>query len=393
MNKRKKMKTVQEMQPCRTIDWSALPSDIENNILSRLPVKYLMRFRCVCKHWCNLVTNPHFIKLQLNHSTQVNKIPKLIRISNATVYSIDLEACVVKCITTPGQRKIKPQKEIVLPFKNWSLKSLKIAGSCNGLLCFSCPYSITVHLLNPVTKEYKSLPYPKYISSLDTTVFGFGYSPRTDEYKVIIILYYEVEHSVLCDGVYVYTLGKDSSWRSIGKTGYRINDPNLHALVNGALHWMASGPIRHSSVPISFDFGDEKFREFSMPKSFRQGETNHPMEVEELGGFLSLHGCKDGWNFDIWVMKDYGDETTWTKMFSVAQILNVVPEPFKPLYILKKGEVLFCECEHGFFILDVVKKATHRHRFRLPPWNFRREMYFESLVSLRALGGMDGGNE
>ncbi|KAI3871218.1 hypothetical protein MKW98_015118 [Papaver atlanticum] len=41
--------------------------NVVNNILSRLPLKSLMRFKCVAKRWCNLFHDPYFIDLHLNH--------------------------------------------------------------------------------------------------------------------------------------------------------------------------------------------------------------------------------------------------------------------------------------------------------------------------------------
>ena len=38
-----------------------LPRDIKFDILSRLLVKDLCKFRCVSKYWCNLISNPTFL--------------------------------------------------------------------------------------------------------------------------------------------------------------------------------------------------------------------------------------------------------------------------------------------------------------------------------------------
>ncbi|KAJ4965911.1 hypothetical protein NE237_017760 [Protea cynaroides] len=385
------MKRGKQEQASREITWFVLPSEIEDNILSRLPVKSLLRFRCVCKHWCNLVTNPYFIKMQLNRSNQIKEGLKLVHAYGAEVYCIDVEACRNQCVETRGQMKIKMHKELVLPFRD-QFKNLfwEVSGSCNGLLCLSTYDGL--YLLNPATQEYKRLPYPKIRFSLKLTVFGFGYSPRTDEYKVVMIIYYyRSEHSVHCDDVYVYTVGTNSSWRSIGGTEYRIEGtenwfhyPYHHALVNGAIHWMARGKLSFSMAPISFDFGDEKFRKLSLPKSFRQEDTTHPMWLAELDGFLSLYQCKVE-NFNIWAMKDYGDVQSWTKVFSVANpILCSIWGLFKPLYILKKDEEVLCESDSGYFILDLVKGKICRLYLRDELYNSSTKIYFESLVSLGA---------
>ena len=53
-------------QPLILRPWkSHLPDDIVLNILSRLPVKSLLRFRCVCKTWVSSITTPNFISTHL----------------------------------------------------------------------------------------------------------------------------------------------------------------------------------------------------------------------------------------------------------------------------------------------------------------------------------------
>ncbi|KAJ4971591.1 hypothetical protein NE237_004690 [Protea cynaroides] len=165
-------------------------------------------------------------------------------------------------------------------------------------------------LLNPATKEYKRIPDPEILAKRPPYYvfkdYGFGYSPRTDEYKVVVIRGYKIEENIHNDS-WVYTLGTNSSWRLIEGSTYWIHTGS-HALVNGALHWMAISDMPGFSILlISFDLGDEKFRLLSLPKSLSQEDINH-MGLLESDGFLSLcHWMADG-KFDVWIMKDYGDE-------------------------------------------------------------------------------------
>ncbi|KAK8619528.1 hypothetical protein V6N13_133484 [Hibiscus sabdariffa] len=46
----------------------AFPQEVVANILSRLPLKYLLQLQCVCKAWRSLISDPHFAKLQLAHN-------------------------------------------------------------------------------------------------------------------------------------------------------------------------------------------------------------------------------------------------------------------------------------------------------------------------------------
>ncbi|KAL9427903.1 hypothetical protein AB3S75_029981 [Citrus x aurantiifolia] len=43
-----------------------LPVEILHRILSLLPVRELIRCRCVCKAWCSFIIKPDFISTHLN---------------------------------------------------------------------------------------------------------------------------------------------------------------------------------------------------------------------------------------------------------------------------------------------------------------------------------------
>ncbi|PRQ40875.1 putative F-box domain-containing protein [Rosa chinensis] len=48
----------------------SLSVEIEEDILSRLPVKSLCRFRCVSKSWRYLISDPKFVKLHRDRAFQ-----------------------------------------------------------------------------------------------------------------------------------------------------------------------------------------------------------------------------------------------------------------------------------------------------------------------------------
>ena len=71
-------------------------------------------------------------------------------------------------------------------------------NSCNGLLCLSNPsFGNPVVICNPVTGEFIRLPE----STMDRTRVrmlgqaGFGFQPKTNEYKVISVWIRHVKHA------------------------------------------------------------------------------------------------------------------------------------------------------------------------------------------------------
>lgn len=111
--------------------------DIITNILSRLPVKSISRFRCVSKTWCKLLNNPHFIKTQLNHALQNNVFSLLVLSlrmgasicdNNYDIYSVDYDS-----ITSTYRKSVK----IGYKFEPNYTTSFDFWGSSSGLICFS----------------------------------------------------------------------------------------------------------------------------------------------------------------------------------------------------------------------------------------------------------------
>ncbi|KDO58140.1 hypothetical protein CISIN_1g042865mg [Citrus sinensis] len=57
---------------------ASLLQDVMTEILSRLPVNPLLRFRCVSKTFCGLIDSRYFIKLHMNRSIETNSNLSLI---------------------------------------------------------------------------------------------------------------------------------------------------------------------------------------------------------------------------------------------------------------------------------------------------------------------------
>ncbi|KAG5001241.1 hypothetical protein JHK87_022313 [Glycine soja] len=56
--------------------------DLIVEILLRLPIKSLLRFKCVCKSWLSFISNPHFVKSHL-----------VVAPTNQTLLDYDFSIC------------------------------------------------------------------------------------------------------------------------------------------------------------------------------------------------------------------------------------------------------------------------------------------------------------
>ena len=97
-----------------------LPDEIVLDILAKLPVKSLLRFRCVCKPWYSSIANPSFISTHhLNHSYVIH-IPRNIPIPffPGSSHSSD-QVC-----TLASDRTFETISEFRVPFISFGKKIL-----------------------------------------------------------------------------------------------------------------------------------------------------------------------------------------------------------------------------------------------------------------------------
>ncbi|KAI3894780.1 hypothetical protein MKX03_023575 [Papaver bracteatum] len=171
-----------------------------------------------------------------------------------------------------------------LPADVWG----EIGGSDNGLICLTIrtkyngiPAIGTTHspneplyVCNPMTREFVNLPRilidEKESNDGIHIVYGFGYHPIINKYKVVRIFYVGNPKNPTFKGhVQVYTLGSGSGWQSTGETDYylwpekyNVGDP-VGVCVNGALHW----PCAESADIVAFDLADEEFHLLPTPST------------------------------------------------------------------------------------------------------------------------------
>ncbi|OVA01215.1 F-box domain [Macleaya cordata] len=372
---------------------SRLPDDIIINIFSRLPVKYLLRFRCVCKPWCILLRDSNLVKMQLNHAIEKNNFSLMLigqesygpQFVGRSFYTIDydLEALVEVDYRFERRRS----KDFPFFFPN---QRIELLGSCNGLFLLTTGNDV-VYLWNPSTQEYKGIPSTPIKSTDGSSAYGFGYDCKIEDYKLVKIV--SSRDNEFDGEVMVYTLGSNS-WRTIQIFPYEIlcgTEPGV--LVNGALHWIASArfSLGTPELIVSFDIGDERFQELPQSEYF---DLMFNKCVGMLGGCLCVFGKRyvvDWFNryrdFEVWVMKDYGVGESWTKLFTIAGCQQTPFGPFislRPMQFFKNGECLLEKDKNALVLYDPKHKTSRTLKILdISEW-FQMETYVRSLVSLNS---------
>ncbi|GKV45188.1 hypothetical protein SLEP1_g52299 [Rubroshorea leprosula] len=196
----------------------ALFPELVTDILLRLPVRSLLRFRCLSTSLCTEIDSPYFIKNHLNRSIQMGTRQKL------TVFNEDFMDT-TDFYTADIDDDLKAASLLNNPLKSPHHCTL-ICGSCNGLILLGMilkPFlgvflganpTMDLAIWNPFTRRYKKLPlcpvqtlpwYKQFLS------FGLGYDSALDDYKVIMISHVE-ESNHDSFQVWVFSL-KSNSWR------------------------------------------------------------------------------------------------------------------------------------------------------------------------------------
>ncbi|KAH7568883.1 hypothetical protein JRO89_XS06G0067200 [Xanthoceras sorbifolium] len=239
---------------------SAIPLDLIVEILCQLPVKSLLRFRCLSKEFRSIIDDPDFIRRHHNACLETNSNRRIIATNNArtTLFSLDLDSAgdVVAAAKLPD-----------LPIQNWRYGLTSIIGSCHGLLALSSHNhlcQITEVLWNISTNKLRILPRIPGEYSLDFIGgFGFGYDVASDDYKLVRIFWNQSSTKFI-----VYSL-RANSWRWIEDlpdyNSFYIFCQGCGILVAGTLHWLWEREIDSREFIISFDLKSEKFYSVPMP--------------------------------------------------------------------------------------------------------------------------------
>ncbi|XP_050222853.1 F-box protein At5g07610 [Mercurialis annua] len=252
--------------------------DLLTQILLYLPIRALLKFKCVSKHWLSLISNPHFTRrLNLSDSpsglfVHINKWP---RSDNHPEFDyINLDPINNRC-DAPFR---------ILNFAN-EPSGIRILQSCNGLLlcCSNLKYGseANYYVYNPTTRQFTLPPPLHHLAEIHGPYLAFDPS-KSPHYSVIYLRQNEVEDTDLHIEIYSTKTG---IWKVSDSIFQTEHDIGFHGGVfwNGAIHWYTdSGPS------ICFDVDQEQVKEMPMPPMPDEWYRRRVMYFGESRGCLYL---------------------------------------------------------------------------------------------------------
>ncbi len=357
-----------------------LPDDVVFDILARLPVKSLIRFRCVSKSWTFTITNPVFITTHLNQARILS-----LKNSNNNGYllytRLPVELLSGKELCSAVRNSDRTLTQICkseIPFSG-----CRIIGYCNGLFCLG--NHRVINLWNPSIRKFKSFRLMPWLTRPHNRfAVGIAYDSRNDDHKIVRMVSFQGFIGVIALPAVaeVYTLSTDS-WRRImisvdSLSGY-IDDIDESPCVffNGALHCLAK--VGDYKFILSFDINDESFREIMLPGNYLNRSDRHFEQLVVFKGSLALIVFVEGEDGErdichIWVMREYGVVNSWTEksvpMENVGQLFGCT----------ENGELLFKKFGTGLVSLDPASLNEQILGIKNSTWVTYTPNFLESLV-------------
>ncbi|XP_028788459.1 F-box/kelch-repeat protein At3g06240-like [Neltuma alba] len=303
-----------------------LPNDLKLKILVRLPIKSLMRLKCLSKSWLSLISDPYFAKLHFQQSSQQH--PNRILYTNGPeILSIDFnlslhdDSAIVK---------------LDLPlFKSYADRDFMTA-SCRGFVFLKPINERKVFLLNPSTRICKQIPLPPSKHNI-RTLYGFCYDELADDYLIVLASEYKDPPS---SGIHlldfeVFSI-RTNSWEEHGQFSVGYCSPStVGFFLNNAVHWLVQTP---SDIEIiAFDITTKSLREIPTPFGRDCDFVEVMYDLRVLEGCLTVLVGMNGHD-EIWMMREYGVKSSWTKFFSLSY--SKLLDNIFPLCFTKDGQLV-----------------------------------------------------
>ncbi|VFQ76955.1 unnamed protein product [Cuscuta campestris] len=161
-----------------------VPEEVMIQILARLPVRSLVRARCVCKLWLALIRDTYFFRLY----SDVSLRNPLVLLDAGGLFCVDRRRGV---------------SELSLDFLG---DRVKVRASCNGLLCCSSiPDRGVYYVCNPMTREFKLLPKTsrerhatRFSPDGEATLVALACDMPTLHFRVVLACYHRPRRDFVC---------------------------------------------------------------------------------------------------------------------------------------------------------------------------------------------------
>ncbi|XP_019427235.1 PREDICTED: F-box protein At5g07610-like [Lupinus angustifolius] len=254
-----------------------------HEILLRLPVKSLLRFKCVSKQWLALISEPKFCHshtLRLYSNSYV--FPSALLLAPAFVSSPTCQVIPLRTNNISGSSN----------FHNVNVPTGTVLQSCNGLVLIQSNSSenlseIEYIICNPTTNKSIPVIFPTQQFSSSVISLFICFDPLKSPYYKLFTIRFEYCDSTMDPGYIInFYSAETSSWNEPGFSFISPDfapPPQIETVYsNGALFWYDS--LRRQCFYLDLEAPNFKTCELAVQNEFHY--------------LLSCRGF-DGWDFNF----------------------------------------------------------------------------------------------
>lgn len=366
-------------------DDQELPYDMVEEILLRLPVESIIRFKIVSKQWRSTIGSLCFAERHLRFVEQSNiDHPKIIVFSNEHKFlefrTVHLDSASLRTLNLRN-----------IPYQN----CFEASENCDGLICI---YNLKsyIYVFNPATQWQRQVPLARFQALMQNVEYTretlrdikplprLAFVKTSCDYKVVWLYNSDKYNSDAMspnEGVTkceVFDF-RANAWRYLTCTpSYRIFDDQTPASGNGSVYWLTERYNDETKV-IVLDLHTETFR--LLPRN--PVARSHPDHIDMciLDNRLCMSKRKRGTMVqEIWSLQS-SSQDTWVKIYTIDLLscsswslygigfswtrMNVF-RPCTPVAICKNKEILL----------------THRYAYGLVKYDPQTNLYSEFYKEL-----------
>ncbi|AED97616.1 unnamed protein product [Arabidopsis thaliana] len=348
-----------------------IPLDLLIEILTRLPHKSLMRFKCVSKQWSSLIRSRFFSNRYLTVASPLR--PHRLYISLVDHKCDSREVC------------HSPRESVLLSFSSPSsfdqdLTTMQGMGGLHmvtlrGLILYivcgkACLY-------NPTTRQSVTLPAIKFNIFVQgnehSLLYFLGHDPVLDQYKVVCTFVSSSSQDLetIISEHWVFVLEVGGSWKRIEFD--QPHTPTRSGLCIGGVIYYLAFTSMFQDIVVTFDVRSEEFNIIQAPLVLSAYVDS--LDFIEYGGKPAIFyhtSLKENGLVDLWVLENAGNWSRTVLSLQPCQLHLVDNDiPLTLVDTTQNGEVVLVPSDlcSPFYILyyDIQKNHLRKVEIQAMP--------------------------
>jgi F-box interacting protein len=303
----------------------ALPDNLVEEILLRLPAPSIGRCRAVCKAWLSRTSQPDFLRTHAAARSYTATVTATATVETRTTTPRG-RSCTTVRIRQLGR---KCSGAVAASLAVWFVSASELVRSMTAVIGFWDGILCAAHILfgpgrgveryvlcNPLTEAYTIVPAP----ATDGFLVGGYAHPTTSRFHIMHANFFTTMETF-----WILRLGENSAWREVRRPALATTRVCIKFLcappvrLHGCLHWLASSASSAQFLVAVFNMEREEFRLMEAPGG--QGVRDDNLSHSHMMMGIHITHCHDklctlagepGANvLGMWVLEDYSDPTSW----------------------------------------------------------------------------------